>query len=122
MKKRRPRRSRQILLAPLSQRLQHQQLAVAFGQIIVERIKDIGRQAFVLGPLIDQLFAPGERGIDECAHQLNQIRALLDDVGAADRFDLAFLTVSHRDTEPIAGDDPSTLIGDLKGDARRIET
>ena len=65
-----------------------EQLRIAFRQEIIQRVKNIGRQTVILVPLIDQLLAPFEHGIEESAHEPHQVRSLLDDIAAADGLDL----------------------------------
>src|SRR5205823_13072977 len=62
-----------------------------------------------------------QRGIDQPAHQLNQVGAFFYDVGAADGFDLALLGVIDGHAEAVAADDPPAFVRNLKRGPRRVE-
>ena len=89
-------------LALVLERQDDEQLAVAFGQVGVERLEHVGRQGVVLGAAVDQLLAPSMTWSNSGRMQLHEVGALLDDVGAADGLDLGAFAVAQGDADAVA--------------------
>lgn len=86
-----------VLLALVADGQDDQHLAVALGEVVVERLEHRRRQRFVLDARVDQLVAPFDDRLEQVAHSLHEVGAFLDDIRPRDGEHIDLLAGPHAD-------------------------